>query len=770
MSQFDPQMSIAKTSEEYRVELSTSAVVAGLLGVYVVALCLRTLSGVLPAVVVAPVVVVAVSFVPGGLALLWGSGTVQFNARDVVYALGISLMILMGVGFVLNLVLPIAGVTTPLSGIPLALGLSVVVAALAGLAVVDDEGQKTELSTPSVFAPVPLALLLLPLLTVLSVVFWNVSGNNLPLLTVLTITALVPLVLALFVNERWHALGTWCMALAVLYHSSLWKYNGFSGNPAGVWTWSERMWTPGVSQVQETSSELLQNGVLFPAYAHLSDIHVLTQYDVVNPFFVSFLPLALYVAFRRYTNSDIAVLGAALFIVAHPFYVQYPQAGRAATPVLFLALLGVVISDASLRKQPVSSSVLALLFATGIAVSHYGTAYFVMFALIGAFLLVMILAVVDQYVGSVGGELSSDVRVDGGNPLARMYPEDLDLSRTILSKAFVTWYASVAIAWYLFLAGGQRFKVLPNHMYRSLDQLLSGEYFTGRTAARVQRDYGSSVIDLSRRVYFVVAVLTAIGIAYVYYDRFLGDGRAVVDDVYLAIATMLLGLFGATFIVRNWGGGRPMMIAFSFVAVFAVIGILVLTGVLSGVVRRDDATGVRMHLIDTNSTGRSGVAIFALLIAVLFVLNSGVAGAIGAGGQAPSNAPLQEESHYFTDIATHTWMVDNHDGPSVYGDLTANGQTDWYRPQIVTNTEPTADYGAWKPRGRLAESVERGTVLSDDPGYGYVLLLGHNLEEETTGYREESISPEELEPDAEDHHKVYTTGESEIYLWPAQGR
>jgi len=743
----------------YQLRLTPLALVVGLLVLSLTAVGVRSQSGRLPSVAVAPVVVLALTFVPGGLAMVWARSGTQVDARHIVYAVGISLLALMGVGAVVNIVGPLLGVDRPLSPVPLASGIGVLVGLLAVGALVGSDGP-VEFDIPRLLDPVPLALLLLPLVGILSVVIWNRLGTNVPLLIVLTVAALSPLAL-LAVDTRWHALGIWSLSLTILYHSSLWQYNGFGGNPAGIWTANEGLWTPGISQVTDTSSELLQNGVLFPLYATLADVGILTQYEAINPFFVSFLPVVLFVTFRRYTTSQVGLLGAALFVFAHPFYIQYPQAGRSATPVLFLALLGCVISDVDSLGQPLATG-LALLFSTGIVVAHYGTAYFAMFALIGAVGLVACIKVVDAYRESGFRHSISGIRADGGvgrRLVSRPYG--------VLSATFVVWYTVFAIAWYLFLAGGRRFSVLPNHAYNSVMQLLGGDLFGGRTAARVQRDYGSSVIDISQRLYIAVAMATAVGLAYAYYRRLATKEGSIVDDSYLSIATMLLGLFGVTFIVRNWGGGRPMMIAFAFVAVFAVVGTVIGTSVVGYLAQRHRASTLGAYLTNRSFTREWGLWVFGIFLAVLLLLNAGVASAVVLGGDAPSNVPIQSEGDRETDIATHVWMIDHHDGPSVYGDYTAEGQTDWYRSEIVASTDPMADYEGWRPQGELNE-IGTETDFSERDDYGYVMLLGHNVEDGTvwTGHEGHNPSVDQHMPPLDDHTKIYTSGKSEIYHWP----
>lgn len=736
-----------ETGAEGRTFIAERRVVAaGLIAVHAVALAaigLQLIGVPLPEQIVAPVVFLALTFVPGGLAVLHLFPGARLRASHVLYAFGISLMSLMAIGFVVNVTLPLVGYDTPMARLPLAaaitlfdLGLAVPLAGAGGRVTVRFELHPVVSSTPLAFA-------LVPLLAVLGVELLNRTDVNVLLVVVLVGIAFVPLVVVTRrVPERWHSLGVWTMALAVLYHKALWKFSGYSGQPYAIRTWRARRWDPGVINTDLLSAELLPNGVLYPMYARLTGIHVLTQYNVVNPVLVSALPVALFVTFRRYTDSYKAFLGASLFVFAHPFFRQYPTGGRAATPVLFLALFGVAISDRDSRS--VVSTGLSLLFVLGIVVSHYGTSYYVMAAFAGALIVLAVLVRVDRLV------MEADVR----RLIASVREVNLPTTRTAkqFTVSLVFFYSVATLTWYMYMNGGKKFDLLPKHARESYVQLVGGSTFSGRTAARLQKNYGTEAIQYSKYLYLVFGLLIGLGLLVVLYRR-LSTREAGFDDHYYALAVSVLGIFATTVMVRNWGGGRPMMITYVFTTVFAVVG-------LAGIERR------------TLGRQREALRVFGVLLAALFVLNSGVASALVLGGFAPSNVPnqnglaqtdsprAQTMVYKETDIAAHVWLVTHHDELEVYGDTFANRQTDWYRPEIMGGMEGvTAGWSRIEGKPLGLSKLPKSGVES-----GYVLLLGHNIALDgawTHQYGPRSASLDELE--LPERSKVYTTGESAVY-------
>jgi uncharacterized membrane protein len=752
----------------------------------------------LPAVVTTPPIVIALSFVPGGLALIAALGDIDLDARTVAYAFGLSLLATMATGFVANLVLPVAGITRPLATVPGAASVTVLVLGLAAAALDRHSDATVRASIPSFVAPTPLLLLSLPFAAVVgkyalvelggSVEGVGIAGvrialdANEPLIVVLTVVAVVPLALVAGRRHEWYALGIWTAALAVLYHASIGAR--FNGSPGVVRAFEAARWTPGVSEVGATATELLPNGVLFPLVAHLTGLDIMSELELVNPFLVAFLPLAIFATVRRYLGPRRAVLAATLVVFAHPFSIQYPTAGRVATPVLFLALFGLAVSDPDLGDA--TAPAFALVFASGVVVSHYGTAYFVLFALLGVVGLLVGLEVADEF----RHRLSARARADGGttgHPDSRGVDRDRDRDRdwgrgrgllarvldrldgrtpdgrrTLVSWRFVLYYTVAATGWYLFATGGTKFRILPNQIASTLAALFGEEASTGRTTARLQRDYGAPSIAYAKALYGVIGVAMVVGLLVAYYRRFHPDREAPVDDRYLGLGTVMLGVFGLTFLVRNWGGGRPMMITFVFTGAFAALG-ATWVAARAGRALREAAARVAPRLAEVGVRPESALAV---VLAVLFVLNAGVAAqtVLPPGSPTDGLEPGSGVDTGTTDIAAHVWVIEHHDpdGPNrVYGDRIAFGQSDWYRPSIEYGTDGHGAYrrsGLLKPEGFLHEH--------DDPNVepGYVLLLGHNLESGTVQARvsREEYPIERVEPDLSQRHRVYTTGRSVV--------
>jgi uncharacterized membrane protein len=461
------------------------------------------------------------------------------------------------------------------------------------------------------------------------------------------------------------------------------------------------------------------------------------------------------------------VLASSIFVFAHPFYVQYPTAGRAATPVLFLVLLGVVATDE--RLNPPKASLLSLVFAIGVITTHYGTAYYVFAAVI----ITTVLGLMYRILGSwaFGQEEQSAARV-----ISELIPPRVDRTRinehtSVFVWSFALFYSVASIAWYMYTAEGAKFKLLPSHISRVIGQLVQGTLFAGGSTQRIQRSYGGEAITLSKTFYIILAVLIMLGLIVAHYERFQSEPEPTADNSFLALSTGLFGLFGITILFQTWGGGRPLMITFSFTALFAVLGFLWMS---ERVAAAFDRLVVQNTVQIGNQPAKCG---FALLIVVFFLLNSGVASAIALDGRAPNNVPLHPQvddsknpsvrSNAFrvVDTQTHVWINDHHPQTKdawgkVYADTIGSGQTDWYRPRIeMLSAGHSAYYERWKPRGDLVE------LATNESRPGYVLQMGHNTELRTLAIGNSRQVPlKRVQSPLSNRGKIYTTGDTDIYF------
>jgi uncharacterized membrane protein len=488
------------------------------------------------------------------------------------------------------------------------------------------------------------------------------------------------------------------------------------------------------------------------------------QTTYLNPLLVSILPVILFQMYRRYVKDITALLGVSVFMFAHPFYRLYPQGGRVATPIIFLALVGLLVTETELGRT--RKKILSIMFASGVVVSHYGTSYYSMMALFGALILLQILPTLERLLGTILSRREAFVQ-----DTVQFRSEYSDTP--VLSGAFVAFFGTFVIAWYIYTSGGQLFS-LPNHFADSVSALYGGDFFSSSTANRVQKSYGygTTSIRLARYIYIGLIGLMGVGLVAEFYRRLSPSLDTAFPDEYFAISTMFLAFAGSTYVLPvGWGGGRPMMIAFTFVGIFALIGILVPVWVCSTVL--SEYWDRQLHLSQGTLRGVAH-SVFAIVLATFLILNTGVAAATVIGGSAPMNVPLQPElderrnpsfvagAYVETDVQTFAWLQDNRDTEyQMRGDLMANALTDKYRSSIAIamNKDDPFPYGDVKPRG----DIDR-IIGNDAPAYTFMLSHNTHLDVYTLNstYERKPLRP--LSDAIDARSRIYSTGHNSIYL------
>lgn len=702
---------------------------------------------------------VFLTFAIGGVFLAAVGAHPTGRVRWPVYAVGVSLLAVMLTGFLVNLAFLSAGIPDPLSAGPL-------VATLSALTVGTGLVSLRRRSGPALGTVLPdrdatLAFLrrdglqigglsLLPVGGMLSVVYLNASFDAVPLLAVLAALAVVPLlVVSGVIEERYFALAACAIGVTLLYHKGLWVGQIYGGHLSTVTVYEQGVW-------RLSRGTLLPNTILMPAYARVLDLGIITQVKVVMPAMVAFVPLALYVMLRTYVPPVHAFLGTALFVFAHPFYFQYPSTPRASMPVLFLLLIGVTMSDVEIDR--IVRRGLSILFAAGLAVSHYGTSYYVMFAMMGGVAVLVHFDVVDRVLGSrATGRRSS--RRD------RAYERLSNLSRgNTISMAYVGFYATVVMMWYYYIdRQNSKFISLAENVTQSIASLFGG---TGRgsTAVRLATDYGGLSIRYSKYLYVAIAGIVGLGLLFAFVRRYVPRWESEFPDEYLAFASLLFVLFGGTLIMSGqWGGGRPMMIVLTFNAIFAVVAVTALgqwvTGGMVAAARRvsDRAADALSHTSDR----LPGEATMATVLAVFLLMNTGFMAAVAYGGDAPSSVPQTDaESTYNAyDIDTHAWLADHRDGDyEIYGDRNARAQTtDWMNGEIAAQSE-RRPYRFKK--SNLFDAV-------DDPELerGYLLFMAHNVRDRRVVVDYVTTRPlSEYDLQTARRNRIYSNGAGRVYF------
>jgi uncharacterized membrane protein len=558
-----------------------------------------------------PVVVVPfLSLIPGYLLL----GILRVEPRDattgVLYSLGLSLCFLMGYGLVLNTALPELGIEAVFTESVLFVATLGGVGAL--LAVYSNRSDIPQVDTAGfvdvVWRPWPLALLCVPFLTILGARTVTRFGNNGPILAVLAGLGLLVAVAYLGgLPKRYFPLAVWVIAVSLLLHISVISHYV-------VWDVGKELrlatvvvdngvWDASVGG-RWMKNAMLRIVLLHPIYALLSDIDLLWEFKTVGPMLFAFAPVALYRSYRATVDRSDAFLSVLLPMSFFPFFTVLSLNSRTNGALLFLSLIAVVLTDRTIGNR--KRHVLAVVFFSGLVVSHYATAYLVLIA--------------------TGLVLAGNWVLFGPRRTTK---------RMLITPPVILLFGLITFLWYEFVVyQGAAFGRLVFEMFTFSSDLwgdlvgdqgvVSGEEST--TANYASTTYTSDTIRWLRSLNFVLGGLAGLSVAALGLQRLwvrLREGGNWAESAaetarteHLLYAAGFLGVFGATFLgIDKLNTGRTLMPALFLFAPFVVLSIRGAGNLLR---KRFGVVAIK----------RVSVGLALGFVLVYFVLNVGLYGAV----------------------------------------------------------------------------------------------------------------------------------------------
>ncbi len=236
-------------------------------------------------------------------------------------------------------------------------------------------------------------LLLLPLFAVFGAIRLNNGASN-----VLTMV-LFAVVAAVFLLLLWkkdlkplYPYALFCIALAILFTVSLrgWTVTGHDIQREFYvfqLTASQGFWD--IGSLKDTYNACLSITILPTIFKHITSIPDPYIYKVVFQIIFALGVVPIYLFMRRLCGSQLALMGAFLFISFPTFLNDMPMLNRQEISFIFFSLLMLLSFSGMPRRQ---KKILTVLFLLGSVISHYSSSYIVLGILVVGWLLYMFLA------------------------------------------------------------------------------------------------------------------------------------------------------------------------------------------------------------------------------------------------------------------------------------------------------------------------------------------------------------------------------------------
>jgi uncharacterized membrane protein len=302
----------------------------------------------------------------------------------LIFSVGFSVAILMLGGLVINEVIPLFGVATPLTQTSLLVALNLFLILGEALMLVKDEKMPLW-TTERVKVNVPLLLAIaLPILSILGATILNVFGSNLVLLVMIAAVPLLLAVLLLTATKKslppeYYAIAVLMISVAMVFHTSLiTKYLINFGSDISLeyataeYTIRSAIWIPSAIESVGRFDSMLSITVLPAVYVNLLNMSLTSVFKIVYPLIFSLVPLGLYQLWQKSIGYKYAFVAAFLLIAQETFFTEMIGLARQMiAEVFFVLLVYLIIED---KLKPRIKIICFGVFASALVMSHYALA------------------------------------------------------------------------------------------------------------------------------------------------------------------------------------------------------------------------------------------------------------------------------------------------------------------------------------------------------------------------------------------------------------
>jgi uncharacterized membrane protein len=337
-------------------------------------------------------------FVPGMLVLRALRLHHIGGVRTPLFAVGLSLALVMGVGLCMTTLYPLLGFARPLALVPVVMTEGVIITFLAVLSYWRDQGPTEDgiIDRRDVLTPPVLALCVLPFVSIFATYAMNAYGNNVLLLALIIIIAITAFWISTSasVPKELYPLAVFVIAVALLYHGSLIS--------PYVWGWDiqKEVYTANAvltnaqwnAYAPGATNAVLSVTLLAPLISILSGVSVVWIFKAIYPLLFALVPVGLFVVFQKQTSDRVALLAAFFVTFLFTFFTEMPALARQEIAELFLVLLLILLVDKGVGPAAGKERLYALyaVFAASVVVSHYALALIFIAYLVVAWLVLFL--------------------------------------------------------------------------------------------------------------------------------------------------------------------------------------------------------------------------------------------------------------------------------------------------------------------------------------------------------------------------------------------
>jgi len=696
------------------------------------------------------------SFIPGIIVLRILRIHTISTIETLLYAVGLSIAILMVTGLFMSVLYPIFGISRPLSPDSTLLTVNITTFILLFLSlVVDKKSPEPGYIDTKAFLSGPAFLLyLVPLLTIIGTYFVNQYHSNGILMLVILFIAVIPILIGFdrVIPEALYPLAIVSISVSLLLHTSLispyiWGYDIHYETFLANLVIDNAFWdftSPG------NVNAMLSVVLLAPMYSYITGLDLTWVFKSVYPIIFALVPLGLYHVFRRQVGAKSAFLACFFFASFIIFYAEMASLARQEIAELFLVLLIMIMVARNIPRR--THFALFAVFGASLVVSHYGTSYIYLLSLIMVWLYMTLSSIAATRKDTIPERL----RKTAGKWFSGGSLVNSDGKRTI-TAAHVLFFTGFTLGWYMFVAGGTSFDTIMSiidHIGNTIFvDLLNPEATEGLDLLISTPQ--SPLHTFAKVLHLITLALIIVGFIAICFWR----TNTTFSKEYIALSFIAL-IFGvAGIVVPNFSSTlntsrlyQIVLIILSPLCVIGGISILAATGTYITKLRR------------SWFTGRTPLILISVLFSLLFLFSTGWI--YECTNDQPTSIALSQDSikNYGGGTPKNVFygtFIPEHD---VFG---ARWLGKYMKDDSVVYADRTRKDNVLTSYGNLARTPPflPKTDFKPVPG-AYTYLGTYNIVERSASGPEEYYdywSIEEIYPAICRNNKIYSNYQSEIY-------
>lgn len=569
--------------------------------------------------------------------------------ETLLFPVGLSIAFVMFTGLVMN-VYPAFDISRPISLIPLVITYSVVVLILCVISWLRDRkyAEPDFVSAGDFLSPPALFLYLLPLSSILGTCLVNGFQNNIILMVLIVIIALVVVSIGFnkFFSKNLYPLAVFSIGLALLFSRSLISMyiSGFDIHDEyylanlvminGVWD----------ASIPQSYNTMLSIVMLGPITSLASGLTLTWVFKIIYPVLFALAILGMYQTFQRQTDDRIAFFSCFFFMAMYEFYFGESIILRQQIGTLYLA--GIVLLLIQAKHLETKRIFLLIIFGAGLTVSHYGLSYIFLVFLIFAWLMLAFLAIpgIRRRINIIYARIlsSNDVNRNVKSTSGKKHA---------LNFAFVMLFIVLTFGWYIYVSNNIfiAYVDIGRHIVKSLSEFLNPAYSSGLTMLTATPKPGwlhdvNAFINYATQVFIVIGVLLLLIRHYFMKVEAEFVAFAVFSLTFVFAAVFLPGLSKAVNIARLYH------IALIFLAPFLAIGILAVGEAIQRFVKKISWT---THWRLTGALGVYLAIFFLYQTGFIWQLTEGYSDSVSLSQTGIKNyGSLQAKAAYYSGVTS----------------------------------------------------------------------------------------------------------------------